>query len=240
MTAVDDIYSRINVELEGLGKDSPYLADANEPDPRYLGFGVRAPEVKKLVNNYKSEIKSLDKEEKLALVTKLIDSGYGEMKTVALFILDQMIDYFDPEKFDLVDQFVRKLHGWSKVDSYTGSFLRELLVKHPEELMLLVRKWNAEDDLWLNRTSVVLFTRRIAKSGQFTDWAIEMCERLKFSEEMMVQNGVGWCLKDLMKHDKKGVLAYISTLKDQGVNKRTLTYSLRDLTSTERKNILEG
>jgi len=37
MTDLDDLQAAIASGLGVLGADTPYLADANEPDPRYLG-----------------------------------------------------------------------------------------------------------------------------------------------------------------------------------------------------------
>jgi 3-methyladenine DNA glycosylase AlkD len=39
---------------------------------------------------------------------------------------------------------------------------------------------------------VVVFTRRVAESGQFTEIALELCERLAADPHVHVRKGVGW------------------------------------------------
>ena len=172
-----DLYIEIVTRLEKAGEGTPYAADANEPDPRYLGYGVRAPEMKKLISKIRPRLSSMAVEEKAELATQLIESGYGEQKTVALHLLDQIVDYFSPERFDIVDRLIRQLHGWSKIDAYTGSFLRSILDAYPHELLEVVRQWNSDDELWLRRASVVLFTRKVASWGTHTTTALELCRQ---------------------------------------------------------------
>ena len=81
---------------------------------------------------------------------------------------------------------MRYLRGWSKIDSYTGTLLRDVLFQYPDEFIPLNGQWNQDQDLWLRRASVVLFTRKVAESGQFTDVALEFCENLLYDPEVLV------------------------------------------------------
>lgn len=60
--------------------------------------------------------------------------------------------------------------------------------------------------MWKRRVSVVAFVRKIGESGKFTNEALMLCENLIWDKEDMVQKGVGWCLKDVMRGDKKKFL----------------------------------
>ena len=231
---------RIVATLEDSGRDTPYLADANEPDPRYVGYGVRAPAMKQLIADYRDELNALPRESALRLATDLLDSGYGEQQTVALYLLNRFVEDFTPDRFDEVDLLFRKLHGWSKIYAYTGSFLRTLLTLHQEATLKLVADWNQDDELWLRRASVVLFTRKTAASGLYTDAALEFCERLKHDVEDMVRKGVGWCLKDLMKADRQRIIDYVIELRRQKISSTITLYALRDIKGEERGAILEA
>ena len=99
-------------------------------------------------------------------------------------------------------------------------------------------QWNSDDELWLRRASVVLFTRKVARSGLHTSTALEFCENLKHDPEDMVQKGVGWCLKDLMHTDKKRVLDYVIGLRRQKVSSTITLYSLRGIKGKERESVL--
>ncbi len=240
MNKVETLYDSIVADLEIAGLESRYRADANEPDPRYKSYGVRADGKKRIIRARRSAIRSLQIQEQLELSKKLIESEYGEQQSVALFILEPFAEYFSPDRFDELDKYVRCLHGWSKIDSYTGSLLRDVLFQCPDEFTNLVRLWNQDEDLWLRRASVVLFTRKVAKTGQFNDIALELCDRLVYDPELLVQKGVGWSLKDLMRNDKEGIIDYVIELRARDVSSIITLYAIRDLKGEERAAILNN
>lgn len=238
MSQLTALYKSIVQDLEQKGAKSPYPADANETDPRYKSYGVRAAGKKEIITKHRKAIRTLSQAEQIDLATELIESRYGEQQSIGLFILEGFTDYYTPDKFKELDSLIRCIHGWSKVDSFTGSLLRDVLFNHPDELLKLVRVWNKDDDIWLKRTSVVLFTRKVAKSGKFTNVALELCNNLIFDSEDLVLKGVGWSLKDLMKVDKKRVLDYVQLLRQKDVSSTVTLYAIKDLKGQERFDFL--
>ena len=238
MKEVDSLYNSIIRDLELAGRESRYRADADEPDPRYKSYGVRADVRKAIIRTYREAIHDLQQPEQFELARKMIESEYGEQQKIALFILEPHAGYFSPEKFDQIDRVVRYLHSWSNIDSYTGSLLRDVLFQYPDGFVDLVRRWNQDEDLWLRRASVVLFTRKVAKSGQFNDVALEFCENLIYDQELLVQKGVGWSLKDLMRSDKERILEYVIDLRARGVSSVITLYAIKDIKGDERAYIL--
>ena len=238
MSNVTSLYRAIVSDLETAGRESRYRADATEPDPRYKSYGVRAEGKKQIMRAHRAAIRTMKAQDQLNLAKKLIESEYGEQQSVALFILEPIADYFSPRKFDELDRYIRCLHGWSKIDSYTGSLLCDILFEYPDELINLIQSWNQDEDLWLRRASVVLFTRKVAKSGQFNDVALELCNNLIFDPELLVQKGVGWSLKDLMRNDKERIINYVIELRARGVSSVITLYALKDIKGNERAAIL--
>lgn len=238
MSNAAKLYNSILTDLVAAGQESQYGADANEPDPRYKSYGVRAEGKKKIIRAHRQAIGGLQPQEQLELARRLIESEYGEQQSIALFILEPIAEHFTPDNFDQLDTYVRCLHGWSKIDAYTGSLLRDVLFQHPDELIDLVGQWNRDEDLWLRRASVVLFTRKVAKSGQFTDNALNFCENLVHDPEVMVQKGVGWSLKDMMHRDRERIMDYVIDLRARGVSSVITLYAIKDLKGDERAAIL--
>ena len=232
------LYDAIVTDLVEAGRGSLYAADANEPDPRYKGHGVRAQQKRNIFKQHRAAIQALPAASQLALATQLIESRYGEQQHIALFILEPLAANFTPDRFDTLDHFIRCLHGWSKIDGYIGSLLRDVLLSYPAELLKLVNQWNQDPDLWLRRASVVLITRKVAKSGTFNDSGLKFCDRLRHDPEDLVQKGVGWCLKDMLRSDKPRILHYVKDLRAQGVSSIITRYALKDLPAAERKEIL--
>ncbi|MCV3274465.1 DNA alkylation repair protein, partial [Roseobacter sinensis] len=108
---IDALQIAIVSRLKALGDGTPYVADANEPDPRYLGYGVRAPEMKRFLASLKPEFADLHTEQKIELATRLIASGYGEQKSVAIALVEKVQEHFTPERFGKLEDLVSGLHG---------------------------------------------------------------------------------------------------------------------------------
>ncbi|WOO41133.1 DNA alkylation repair protein [Rubellicoccus peritrichatus] len=238
MGDIKHLKSQIVRDLEEAGRKSLYVADANESDPRYKAYGVRAPALREILKKHRPAIRQLELGRQIKLATQMVESGFGEQQSVGLFILEPHSDYYIPERFGELDRLVGCLHGWSKVDGFTGSLLRDVLFNHPKKFPLLVEKWNQDSDLWLRRASVVLFARKVAKSGLFNDFALTMCDSLKHAPEDLVRKGVGWALKDLMRSDKKRVLDYVFKLRQQNISGTITSYAIRDLKGQERADFL--
>lgn len=238
MSFSERLYEHIVQDLVVAGESSPYTADANEPDPRYLSYGVRSPEKKQVWRENRTAVRDLAESEQIRLATRLIRSRYGEQQELGLWILEPLVPYYTPDKFAELDQLIRCIHGWSKVDAFAGSLVREVLWQHPDAFLELVRTWNRDPDQWLRRMSVVLFTRKVAQSGQFTDVALEMCHNLRHAPEDLVRKGVGWALKDLMRADKPRLLDYVRELRRENVSRVITSYAIRDLKGDERADFL--
>jgi len=195
---------------------------------------VRATGKKKIIKEYRKVIRGLEQSQQIQLAKELIESRFGEQQSIGLFILEPFASYFRPDRFSELDELIRCLHGWSKIDSFTGSLLRDVLFLYPDEFVNLVRSWNQDTDMWLRRASVVLFTRKVAKSGNFNDFALEMCDNLRYAEEELVQKGVGWALKDLMYSDKERIIDYVHELRKQGISSVVTLYAIKNLKGEER------
>ena len=61
------LYQAIVKDLESEGKKSLYKADANESDPRYFSYGVRANEKKQIFKKHRKTIRQLSQQQQITL-----------------------------------------------------------------------------------------------------------------------------------------------------------------------------
>jgi 3-methyladenine DNA glycosylase AlkD len=238
-TTVLSIHEALVRALVRAGEQSPYVADANEPDARYLSYGVRAPALRGIWRSHLEQVRGLSAAHRLDLAKLLIESGYGEQQSLGSFVLELMPGHFTTANLSIIDDFVRCLRGWSKVDTFATGILQTLLLMHPEEVTSMCRSWNIDPDPWPRRTSVVIFTRKVAASGQFTDVALTLCDLLIDDPHLHVRKGVGWALKDLMRSDRERVLDYVRTLRAAGASSDIVLYAIKELDPGTRQRILE-
>jgi hypothetical protein len=88
MSAVKSLLQQIVSDLESAGEGSLYSADANEPDPRYKGYGVPAERKAAIIKKHRPALRILSESAKLALAHRLVESRYGEQQSVTLDILE--------------------------------------------------------------------------------------------------------------------------------------------------------
>jgi len=112
------------------------------------------------------------------------------------------------------------------------------ILKHWEETLRLLQKWNRSQNMWKRRASIVAFVWKIGSSGEFTDEALDLCENLIWDEEELVLKGVGWALRDNMQGAKNRVIEYVKSLRRRGVSSKVTLYAVENLKGKERKEVL--
>ena len=85
---------------------------------------------------------------------------------------------------------------------------------------------------------MVAFTRGIGKTGKYTDITLELCKNLINDPADLIRKAIGWTLKDIMRGDKQKVLTYVRMLRKSGAPAVITLYAMRDLTGTERAELL--
>jgi 3-methyladenine DNA glycosylase AlkD len=205
----------------------------------FKAYGISTPDFYAIAKKYRSALKQLSFEKRLALAERFFRSGYGGQMSFGITLLKLNVNEMTPRDFGVLETVGDCLNNWGSVDGFCIDVLQPLLLKYPEEMLKILREWNRSESLWKRRASVVVFTRKVGASGRFTDEALELCDRLIWDEEDYVRKGVGWALKDVMRGDKKRVLEYVKELRRKGVSAVITLYAIRDLKNKERKDVLK-
>jgi 3-methyladenine DNA glycosylase AlkD len=204
-----------------------------------VSYGFDKSDMKKVHSKFDVSFYDLSIDEGIDLAGKFIKSGNSTLIHIGIHLLALKRDELYPNHLKFFDEFLDHFVGWGNVDHFCGSILRFLIKRYPNEVIRLLRKWNRSYNKWKRRASVVVFTRRIAKDGEFINEALELCENLIWDEDDLVRKGVGWALKDNMRSDKRRVLQYVKNLRRRGVSSVITLYAIRDLKGEERNEVLK-
>ncbi|MFH1456489.1 MAG: DNA alkylation repair protein [Patescibacteria group bacterium] len=204
----------------------------------YHSFGIRMSLLNKLLKKYQAGIKDLSCKEVFALALKFYKHRIQEIVLAGNFVLQNRIECISKTQLPLLDKALNYFCSWSTIDDFCIDILQPILLKYPQDILCFLKKWNKSKNIWKRRASVVVFVRKIGESGKFTNEALSFCENLLWDKNDLVQKGVGWCLKDIMRGDKKKVFTYIKKLRKQGVSAIITLYAIRDLTRKECLEIL--
>ncbi|MDP3770335.1 MAG: DNA alkylation repair protein [bacterium] len=235
------LHQKIHGDL--LRHENKQAAEEDKKYHKYDGhrsLGIKAPVLDELLKKYKAEIKALSCKEAFALAQMLYKDKIEETILAGNFVLQNKIDCIGKSELPFLDKALDCFCSWSTIDDFCIDVLQPVLLKYPKDTLRFLKKWNRSKNMWKRRVSVVAFVRKVGESGKFTNEALVLCENLIWDKEDLVQKGVGWCLKDIMRGDKKTVFDYVKKLRKRGVPATITLYAIRGLKSKERTEILRA
>jgi 3-methyladenine DNA glycosylase AlkD len=104
-------------------------------------------------------------------------------------------------------EFITTKSWWDSVDGLHSDLVGPLTTRGPE-LVGLMREWNATDNIWLVRSSIIHQLSR----NETTDVALlfELCANRAADKEFFIAKGIGWALREYSYTDPKAVERFIS------------------------------
>ncbi|MFX1376177.1 MAG: DNA alkylation repair protein [Promethearchaeota archaeon] len=206
----------------------------------YKSYGLRVPEIQKIVKKYINQFKDLSLKERFNLSRKFYKSEYIAQTNFGLKLLEISIPELKPQNFEFLDEILNYITDWGPTDSFSLNIMQFLLRKYTNQTKQLIKKWNNSDHIWKKRVSVVTFTRKIGLEGEYVDFLLELCDNLIWDKEDLIRKAVGWALKDnMIGKNKEKVLNYVKNLRKMGVSSTITLYAVRKLKGKERESILK-
>jgi len=205
---------------------------------RYLSYSLKTPDFHRLMRKFRPRFLELRPPERLELAAKLLHEHIGELGHAGIYVLAVSVEQLQPRHFSLLDAVADDFRSWSHVDHFCSEVMGPLLFRFPDKTLALLEDWNSSPNRFKRRASVVAFTHNVAKSAQFTEEAVRLCENLIWDSEDIVRKGVGWALKDNMRSAPKRVFSYVKDLRRRGVSSTITLYAIRDLKPSQRREVL--
>lgn len=234
-TLLDEIHQAI--KLAG-GQKKPAVEGRYHKHSEYIAYGLKTSDLWAIVKDFKPRYMALALDERLDLSARLLGTGIGEPGHAGLYILGTSANELESTHLPYLDRLIDDFHSWSHVDHFCGSVLQPLMFKFPEETYSQLEKWSQAKNRFRRRTSVVVFTRKVATSGRFTAECLAICDKLIWDQEDIVRKGVGWALKDNMASAPEIIVDYVKKLRRLGVSSTITLYAIRKLEEEKRLEVL--
>ena len=238
-----ELHASIQASLAEAGP-APILGPALHNREPLVSYGVPKSWWKTMSRCWGDDFAGLGYRDRVALARLLPRSHTQEQGHVAMAVLRAGVDQLRPDRFDDLDQLVDDFTSWSMTDDLaTGKrgVMPAILARHPNETIALLERWSRSGNRWKRRSSVIVFTRRVAAEGRYTDVALRLCESLAHDEDDLVREGVGWALKDVARAGpsaRRRVIALVKRMRREGVSSTVTLYAIRDLRGPERESVL--
>lgn len=193
---------RIHEELLKLGKRERIEQIKKYLKSPYSFYGLRVPEIRKLVKNYKD----IDFPSAVILFEQLWNSGNHEEMSFALFLLEKFVKNNPDEVWKIIIKNIEKAKTWDHIDELSAHILGEILNKR-YELVKEIKELSGSKNPWARRTSIVS-TYPLIKNNKI-DLTLRLAEKLAYDEDIYVQKAAGWMLREVGKKNRLALREFI-------------------------------
>lgn len=162
-------------------------------------LGIRFPELRKRV---KQGFSFYDLPE--AQVLEVWDalwrsSQYGDVLFAALEYYAPIVrKQVSPSLWPVIRQWSDRVDNWCHSDGLSGVYSR-VLERYPEDVYPQLQAWNAAEDEWLRRISIVSLVHYTGKNAAFLppDKVLPLVSNCLGDPRHYVQTAVGWVLREM-------------------------------------------
>ncbi len=175
----------------------------------YNFYGVRVPQLRSLAKEYGS----IGIYDVYNIFDELWNSGNHEEMELALFILQNHKKKFSLEMWDFLinPQRVEKACTWDHID-YLGTGILGYIVADKMELNPEIKQLSQSENPWMRRLSVVCQCPSI-KKGKL-QMTLLLAEKLCYDEDIYVQKGTGWMLREAGKKNPVQIKEFVKIHKN--------------------------
>lgn len=182
----------------------------------YTFYGITVPELRKIAKQYKT----LTVPKVYAIFDELWNSGNHEEMSLALYLLGNLKKQYTLETWDFLfkNNKIEKAKSWDHIDEISSHITGEIFLKYPQ-LQTEVKTLSQSRNPWMRRLSIVS-QYPLIKKGKI-QLAILLAEKLVYDEDIYVQKGAGWMLREAGKKNPIQVQEFIRINK----NMRSFAFS---------------
>ena len=176
-------------------------------------YGVRAQEVQRIGADLVRQVRSGGLALALEVAEPLWESGVLEEGMLADQQVSAFARHIGGSEFDRFDRWVEPLTNWANTDSLASHLIARALAGRPSMAGRLL-EWTRSPSRWRRRAAVVSFVP-LAREGRFLTDALAVAERLMTDQDEMVQQGIGWLLREASRLQAERVVEFLQPWKEK-------------------------
>jgi 3-methyladenine DNA glycosylase AlkD len=190
-------------------------------------YGIPTPTVRKISSRFFKRVKKKAKREIIRVCNDLLESGYSEERTIAFDWIFRLRKLYEASDFLLLEAWlVKHVHSWGACDDLCTHAIGALIFKIPG-LIQKMKKWTRSKNRWTRRASAVSLIYSIRRKKNLKAVLIT-ADALLADQDIMVQKGYGWMLKEASNHYPREVFDYVIKNKKE-MPRTALRYAIEKL-----------
>ena len=120
----------------------------------------------------------------------------------------QEVTNFTKSDIELIETLITTNSWWDTVDFISKQILGVYLTQFPEAIEIVIDKFSAPNNMWLNRSTLLFQLGYKNKTDQNILFA--QCLHFKESELFFIQKAIGWSLREYGKTNPEAVLNFVN------------------------------
>ena len=149
----------------------------------------------------------------LKVADKLFAGRVLEEKVFAVFLLEKLTGEFGEHEFRLFESWLERVSSWADHDALAHYLIAPMMVADPRR-PARVFVWARHRNPWRRRAACVALIRG-TKKRMFFQQVVKLSGVLLHDENLMVQKGLGWLLRETVKADPGRGVRYLETIRDR-------------------------
>lgn len=165
----------------------------------------------------------------------LFRSGNLDEASVATRVVARFSRELTPAHLGIFDRWVNFLRDWASCDTLCGELIGPLVRNHPR-LISRVAPWTRSQHRWRRRAAAVALIS-LARTGERLPAILRVADRLLGDDDVMVQKGVGWLLKEATRRRAPAIVDYLVARRSK-TSRLVLRYACEKLPASQRRRVL--
>lgn len=207
-----DVYLERLVDLlRSHGEPQRAAAAQRDKGSRYTFFAIRVPVLRRVATKA-FDLRGLTARQRLKVYDYIWNhTEVYEAMSVPLLYYRQRGRRIDDDAFDTLRHWIDRIDNWGHCDdlSTVYSYCNH---QNPEKVTPFLREWNASDNIWRIRTSLVSLVHYSGKNAVYLspEEVLPMLDPHLANENKYVANAVGWVLRETRRRYRVDVDSYIT------------------------------
>ncbi|WEK55536.1 MAG: DNA alkylation repair protein [Candidatus Cohnella colombiensis] len=185
---------------------------------QYPFLGIKTPERRQLLKQFKAEHGMPNKDLLLEIVQELWQLPEREFQNVAMDLLGTYSKHAKPEDIDIFEQLITMKSWWDTVDYLAASTVGDHLKRFPQLIVPYTERWIHSDNLWLRR-SAILYQLKYKKQTD-VERLFAYIQLGKDEQDFFIRKAIGWALREYAKTDADAVKRFVAETKLSPLSER--------------------
>jgi 3-methyladenine DNA glycosylase AlkD len=181
-------------------------------------FGIKTPERRLICKTHMKSTTLLTEKELVIVVKELWNMPEREYQYFGQELIGFHKKAWTKKVIRLIEYCIIHKSWWDTVDALNTVGAGPYFENYPEEILSITGRWNASDNIWLNRSSLLF--QKSYKKHLDTKLLSEYITRLSDSKEFFIQKAIGWMMREYAKTNPSWVKDFIHKNKIAPLSKR--------------------